>query len=57
MGIAAGTAQHAAQLFAKMEPIIRTIPPDYADNYNKKREQANNMANMSADKAKKVFFE
>lgn len=57
MGIAAGTANHAAQLFAKMEGIVRTIPQDYADNYNKKREQANNMATMSADKAKKVFFE
>ena len=57
MGIAAGTANHAAQLFAKMEGIVRTIPQDYVDNYTKKREQANRMATMSADKAKKVFFE
>lgn len=57
MGVAAGTANHAAALFAKMEGIVKTIPPDYGDNYAKKREQANNMATMATDKAKKVFFE
>jgi len=36
MGIAAGTATHAALLFSKMESILKTIPPDYADNFKKK---------------------
>ena len=57
MGIAAGTANHAAALFARIEGIVKTIPPDYGDNYAKKREQAQNMSALATDKAKKVFFE
>ena len=57
MGIAAGTANHAAQLFQGMGAIMHTIPGDYADNYKKKTESALNMSKMATDKAKTVFFE
>lgn len=57
MGHAAGTAAHAAALFASAGPIIKQIPQDYAANYQKKKDQADALAKMSADKAKTVFFE
>lgn len=57
MGHAAGTAAHAAALFASAGPIIKQIPQDYAGNYQKKKEQTDTLAKMSADKARTVFFE
>ena len=44
MGIAAGTAVHAAELFGKCQPILGRIPIDYKDNFLKKLENANQMA-------------
>ena len=57
MGIAAGTAVHAAELFGKCAPILGRIPIDYKENFLKKLENANQMAKTSTDKAKNVFFE
>jgi len=36
MGIAAGTAQHANELFANMASILPSIPTDYHANFNAK---------------------
>jgi hypothetical protein len=36
MGIAAGTAQHANQLFTNMSNILPSIPNDYHANFNAK---------------------
>ena len=57
MGVAAGTAKEAQAIFKSCEPIVAQIPPDYKDNFVKKLEQASNMAKMSEEKAKTVFFE
>ena len=57
MGEAAGTANHAFNLFKAMGPIIGTIPADYGENYRKKLANSEQMANTATDKAKNVFFE
>ena len=57
MGVAAGTANHAYQLFVNMGPIISAIPSDYGENYKKKLANAEQMAKTSTDKAKNVFFD
>ena len=57
MGIAAGTAKHAADLFKQASGVINRIPPDYKANYNTKVEQSTKLAASSEDKAKNVCFE
>jgi hypothetical protein len=57
MGHAAGTAAHSATLFNNMGGLLQSIPGDYAGNYQNKKKQAEQLAAMSADKAKTVFFE
>ena len=57
MGIAAGTAQHANEVFSGMQSIIQNIDASYHTNYNNKLKQSGDMAKLSADKAKNVFFE
>lgn len=57
MGEAAGTIQHAYNLFNSMGPIINTIPNDYSDNYKKKLANAQQMMQKSQELAKTVFFE
>lgn len=57
MGKAAGTAVHAEELFKGLEPTVKAIPAEYAENYNKKTEQAAKMSKLAAEKAKTVFFE
>ena len=57
MGTAAGTAAHAAEIFASCEPVLKQIPADYRGNWQKKYEQAQKLNAMATDKAKSVFFE
>lgn len=57
MGIAAGTATHAHELFQGMQGALTNIPADYAPNFNNKLKQSGDMAKMATDKAKNVFFE
>lgn len=57
MGIAAGTAQHANEVFSGMQGTIQNIDASYHTNYNNKLKQSGDMAKLSADKAKNVFFE
>ena len=57
MGIAAGTANYAFEVFKKAGAIIPRIPADYHENYKKKLEQSQNMSKMATDKATTVFFE
>lgn len=40
MGIAAGTAVHAAQLFDKINSILATVPADYHANFKAKLAQS-----------------
>jgi len=38
MGNAAGTALHAAEIFASCESVLKAIPADYRSNWQKKYE-------------------
>lgn len=57
MGIAAGTAQAALDIFTAVGGIVNTLPQDYKGTYANKLKQAQSLAAQSADKAKTVFFE
>lgn len=57
MGIAAGTASHAAKLFEKMGPIMQAVPAEYHGNYRNKSEASKKQAAVAIDKAQNVFFE
>ena len=57
MGVAAGTANTADQIFKNMQGVVARVPADYRDNYAKKNKQAEDLARMATEKAKNVFFE
>ena len=57
MGIAAGTAKRAADLFKSAGGVVNRIPADYRANFQTKLEQSSKLATSSEDKAKNVCFE
>lgn len=57
MGEAAGTLNHAHNLFMSMGSVIAAIPIDYKDNYSKKLANSEQMAQKAAQLCKDVFFE
>lgn len=57
MGIAAGTAVRAHQLFQQCEKFMGKIPNDYSANFQTKLTQSKTLADQATDKAQKVFFE
>ena len=57
MGIAAGTAKRAYEVFLGCDKVVDMIPGDYKGTYKKKLELAEKHFKMAEDKAKTVFFE
>jgi hypothetical protein len=57
MGIAAGTAKRAFELFLSCKNVVDIIPPDYQANYKIKLKESENHFKKAEDKAKTVFFE
>ena len=57
MGIAAGTAKRAFEVFLGCKSVVDMIPPDYQANYKKKLQASENHFKMAEDKVKTVFFE
>ena len=44
MGVAAGTAKHAADLFASCGPLMNVLPAYYKGNWQTKTEQSAKIA-------------
>jgi hypothetical protein len=57
MGIAAGTAKRASDLFISAGKIVNRIHPDYRTTFELKVTQSKKLAEQSADKAVNVCFE
>ena len=57
MGIAAGTAKRAFEVFLDCKSVVDMIPPDYKENYKKKLQASEKHFKTAKDKADTVFFE
>ena len=57
MGIAAGTAKRAFEVFLGCKSVVDMIPADYQANYKKKLQASENHFKTAENKAKTIFFE